>query len=113
MGEMVTIPVEEYKALQLAAEELADLRAYDRATDALARGEEEQVPAEVARRLVAGESPLRVWRQFRGLTQQALAEASGVNRVQIADMESGKGSGSVATLVKLASALGVAVDDLI
>lgn len=113
MGEVVTIPIEEYKALRVAAEELADLRAYDRAKDALARGEEEQVPAAVARRMVAGESPLRVWREFQGLTQQALAEASGVNRVQITDIESGKGSGSVATLVKLASALDVTVDDLI
>lgn len=113
MGETVTIPIEEYKALQVAAQELADLRAYDRTMDALACGEEEQVPAEIARRMVAGESPLRVWREFRGLTQQALAGASGVNRVQITDIESGKGSGSVATLVKLASALNVTVDDLI
>ena len=112
MGEMVTIPVEEYKTLQIAAEELADLRAYDRTMGALARGAEEQVPAEIVRHMVAGESPLRVWREFRGQTQQALARASGVNRVQITDIESGKGSGSVATLVKLASALNVAVDDL-
>lgn len=113
MGEMVTIPIEEYKALRVAAEELADLRAYDRAVDALARGEEEHVPVEVARRMVAGESPLRVWREFRGLTQQALAEISRVNRVQITDIELGKGTGSVATLLKLASALDVTVDDLI
>lgn len=97
MGEMVTIPVEEYQALRVAAEELADLRAYDRARDALARGEEEQLPADIARRMVAGEHPLRVW----------------LNRVQIPDIESGKGNGSVATLVKLAAALGVGVDDLV
>lgn len=38
---------------------------------------------------------------------------SGANRVQITDFQRGKGSGSVATRRKLASALGVAADDLI
>lgn len=113
MGEMVTIPLEEYRALKLAAEDLADLRAYDRATDALAHGEEELVPADIVRRMVEGERPLRVWREYRGLTQMALATASGVNRVQIANIEAGSKSGSVATLRKLAVALGVTVDDLI
>jgi mRNA interferase RelE/StbE len=50
---------------------------------------------------------------FRGLTQQALSDASGVNRVQIANIEAGTASGSVATLAKLATALGVAIDDLV
>jgi mRNA interferase RelE/StbE len=35
------------------------------------------------------------------------------NRVQIADIEAGRKSGSVATLHKLAEALAVTVDDLI
>jgi len=113
MGEMIAIPVEEYRHLRRAAEELVDLRAFDRAKDAMARGEDEQVPADVARRLIAGETPLRVWRDFRGLTQQALSLASGVNRVQIANIEAGTACGSVATLVKLADALGIAVDDLV
>jgi DNA-binding XRE family transcriptional regulator len=108
---MITIPIEEYAALQGAAGELADLRAYDRAKDALARGDDELVPAEVAKRLITRESSLRVWREHRGLTQQALSDLSGVNRVQIANIEAGTKSGSVATLVKLAVALGLTVDD--
>ena len=113
MGEMITIPLDEYKALKLAAEDLADLSAYDRAIDAIARGEEELIPAGYAKRLIAGESPVRVWREFRGLTQMALFEASGVNRVQIADIEAGRKSGSVETIRKLADALGVSIDDLV
>ncbi|MFD2580472.1 hypothetical protein ACFSTD_21615 [Novosphingobium colocasiae] len=91
MGEMIAIPVEEYRDLRRAAEELADLRTFDQAKAAMARGEDEQVPAEIARRLIAGETPLRVWRDFRGLTQQRLSVASGVNRVQIANIEIGHG----------------------
>ncbi|TVQ35089.1 MAG: XRE family transcriptional regulator [Geminicoccaceae bacterium] len=80
---------------------------------ALARGEEELVPAIVLDRLLAGDPPLRVWREHRGLTQTALATASGVHRVVIADIEAGRKRGSLAAHVKLARALNVLVDDLV
>lgn len=53
-----------------------------------------------------------IWREHRGLTPVALAERSGVNRVQISNIEAGEKTGSVKTLKKLADALGVALDDL-
>jgi len=112
MGEMVTIPREEYEALKEAREDLADLRAYDRAKAALASGVDELVPSDVVQRLLEGESPLRVWREYRGLSQTRLALKSGVNRVQIINIESGERNGSVATLRKLADALGVDLDEL-
>jgi len=111
MNEMVTITRDEYQRLVEAAEELADIAAYDRATAAVAAGEE-LIPAEYANRIIDGESPVRVYRDFRGMTQVALSEASGVNRVQIANIESGSKRGSVDTLRKLADALKVTLDDL-
>lgn len=108
---MATIPREEQDRLREAA--VADLRAYDGAKAALAAGEEELVPADYAKRLIAGESPLRVWRELRGLSQVKLGAVSGVNPVQIADIEAGCGTGSVETVRKLAKALGVRVDDLV
>ena len=92
---------------------MAEGAAFDRAIARLARGEDEAVPAQAANRIIEGESALRVYRQYRGLTQTALAQASGVNRVQIADIEAGRKSGSVETLRKLAAALGMTVDDLV
>lgn len=112
MNEMVTITKAEYERLLEAAEDLADIAAYDRAKAALASGADELIPAEYANRLIAGGSPVRVYREFRGLTQVALSEASGVNRVQIANIESGAKRGSVDTLKKLAEALRVSLDDL-
>ncbi len=112
MGEMITIPLDEYQALRHAAEELDDLRAFDRAKVALDAGEDELVPAETLKRLLSGESPLRVWLELRGLTQSSLASASGVNRVLIADIEAGRSKGFHETARKLADALGVAIDDL-
>ena len=113
MGEMISIPLEEYRSLQAAAEDLADLQAYDRAMAQLAKGDEELLPAEFVKRMVSGESPLRVWREFRGLTQTALAEISNVNRIQIADIEAGRKTGSIETVKKLAGALNITLDDLV
>lgn len=113
MTDTVTIPRVEYDRLLAIAEDMADNAAFDRVVARLASGEEEAVPAAFANRIIDGESPLRVYREYRGLTQVALAEASGVNRVQIADIEAGRKSGSVETVRKLAAALNVAVDDLV
>lgn len=113
MNQMVTISRKEYDRLRSAAEDLADLLAYDRAKARLASGEDEMVPAEYADRLLDGENPLRVWRDLRGLTQQALADAAGVNRVQIADIEAGRKTGSVETVARLARALNIDMEDLL
>jgi mRNA interferase RelE/StbE len=113
MNDMVRISRGEYDRLLQAAEELDDLRAYDRAIGALASGAEEQVPAGSVSRILAGESPLRVFRELRGLSQVALAGMSGVNRVQIGDIEAGRKTGSIETVRKLAEALRVAIDDLV
>ena len=55
-------------------------------------------------------NPIKVLREFRGLTQMALAEASGVNRVQLVTIEQGKRTGSIATLKRIAEALSVELD---
>lgn len=109
MNEMITITRAEYDRLREAAEHLADIDAYTRAMAA----NEESIPAEAVKRMVDGESPVRVYRELRQMTQSALAERSGVNRVQIADIESRRKTGSVETLRKLAEALRVTIDDLV
>jgi DNA-binding XRE family transcriptional regulator len=113
MNETVTILRAEYNRLRQASEDLGDLQAYDRAMAALAAGEDELIPAAFAGRLLDGESPLRVYRELRGLAQAELARVSGVNRVQIIDIEAGRKTGSVETLRKLARALRVDLDDLV
>lgn len=112
MNDLVTIPRAEYDRLRAAASDLADLQAHDRAVAQLAAGEDELIPAAFANRLFDGESPLRVYRDLRGLTQAALAEQAGVNRVTVAELETGRKQGSLATLRALADALNVTLDDL-
>lgn len=113
MSETVTIPKVEYDRLRALEEDLADVQAALAVEARLAKGEEELIPVDVVDRLLDGEPPLRVWREFRRLTQSELARAGGVNRVQIVEIEADRNSGSVRTLRKLADALEVTVDDLI
>lgn len=109
MNEMITITRAEYDRLREAAEDLADMQAYDQAIEAGG----EAIPIEAVKRMIDGESPLRVYRELRGMTQSSLATAAGVNRVQIADIEAGRGNGSIDTVRKLAEALHVTIDDLV
>ncbi len=106
MNEMVTIPRAEYEALLAAREDLEDITVYDQAK---AKGGV-SIPDEYVGRILDGESPVRAIRDWRGMTQQQLAEASGVNRIQIVNIESGKRSGSVATLKRIAEALAIDLD---
>lgn len=110
-GEMVILPMADYQKLLEAAEEQADTRAYDLARQRLADGEEELIPAEVVDRLLAGDNPIRVWRDHPGLTGAALAEKAGIAVAYLSQIETGKREGKVETLKAIAAALGVTVDD--
>ena len=112
MDETVTIPKDEYLRLKAIEADMADLIS---AADVLARikaGTEELIPSAVIDRLLAGDAPLTVWRTHRGLPQAELARQSGVNRIQIIDIEAGRKTGSAATLKKLATALQIDMDDV-
>ena len=95
MNETVTIPKAEYERLRALEEDFADIQAALTIEAKIASGEEELIPSDVVDRLLTDEAPLRVWREFRQLTQVALAQASGVNRVQIVEIEAGCSTGSV------------------
>ena len=90
-----------------AATGLTDEQRYDHAKSV----REESFPIEVADRLLAGESSVRVFRDHRGVTQKQLAGAAGINPLYLSQIERGVRTGSARTLSALAEALGVDVDD--
>jgi predicted transcriptional regulator len=106
------LPVDRLKRLVADSEALADAKAYDAAKARLESGADEVVPFEIVRRRLAGESPVKIWREYRGFTQEGLAEASSVSRPMIAAMESKRKTGGVGTLKKLAAALDVDLEHL-
>ena len=113
MNDMITISKAEYEALCTAAEDLADLKAYDMASSMLVNGDEELIPSEFVNRLLNSDNPLKVYREIRGHTQAQLAKLADVNRTTIGEIEIGRKQGSVATLGRLATALSITIDDLV
>ena len=71
--EYVVLPWADYQALFKAAEDAIDGALLDAFSKKLASGEDETVPAAVLDALLAGAHPVKVWREYRGLTQGALA----------------------------------------
>ncbi|TQE98580.1 MAG: helix-turn-helix transcriptional regulator [Spiribacter salinus] len=111
--EYAIVPWKDYETLVRKAEELDDTFAYDRAVAELQQGHDELVPAEVVNRLLAGEPPIRVWREYRGLTQSELAARSGLSQSYVAMLERGARRGTIDKLGRLAQALELDTEDLL
>lgn len=107
------VPIEEWNRVRALAEDAEDIRAADQAVRELAAGYDEAIPVELVRELLDNKHPVYAWRRYRGLTQQALADAAGVGKSYISQIESGAKTGSVKCLTRIATALDVNVDDLI
>jgi len=107
------LPIDEYRALLELVDDAQDAAALTRAAKRYALGEEDTIPAVVVDSLLAGEAPIRVWREHRGLSAAMLSEMTGVTPAHISKLETGKGEPSLALLRKLALALGVDPDSLI
>ena len=110
--EWAIIPFDQYEDLISSAEMLLDIQDYDQAKQRIADGEE-MIPSEVVYALVDGQNRVRVWREYRGLTQQALADQSEISKPYLSQIESGKRTGTAAVLGRLAAALNLDIDDLI
>lgn len=112
--EYAVLPYEEYLKLLALAEDAQDAADAKEAARELASGEDEAIPAEIANRLLSDdEHPLKVWREYRGLTQESLGRVVGVGKSYISQIEAGNKSGSAKVLKKLAETLDVDMDDLL
>jgi mRNA interferase RelE/StbE len=110
--EFAVIPAEALRKLMQDAEMLADVKAYDAAKSRLESGEDELIPLEITERRLQGEPALRVWREYRKLTQEQLAKKAKVSRALIAAIETNRKSGSVSTWKKLGTVLNVSWEQL-
>ena len=114
----VTLRKRDWKAL---VEFLEDIE--DRAAIQAVLAHEEKVGKEVARRdymtgdelrrILDDESPVKVWREKRGLTQRELAEQAEVSPSYLAEIETGKKPGSAAALRKLSRVLAIPMENLV
>lgn len=107
--EFAVLPISEYRDLVKRLEELEDsrdMREY-RANPG------EAFPAAVVNQLMDDISPLKVFREYRGMTLESLGTICGVSAAALSQIENGKREPSVGLLKKLSEALRVDVDVLI
>jgi DNA-binding XRE family transcriptional regulator len=110
--EFALIPIRDFQRLMEDAEMLSDVKAYDTAKTRLEDGGDELVPLEITERRLKGEPALRIWREYRKLTQEQLAKKSRVSRALIAAIETKRKTGSVSTLQRLGAVLDLSWEQL-
>jgi DNA-binding XRE family transcriptional regulator len=106
---LAVVPLAEWQRIVARLEDAEDALAVRR----WRADRSETIPADVVNRLLDGENKIKVWRMHRGLTQQALADACGVSKPYVSQLEANTRLASQAVLRKLASALRVDLDDLV
>lgn len=107
--EFAVIPIELYERLSAVLEDVDDAALADAAR---AADDGFRIPAAVVNALLEGEQPVRVWREQRGLTQDALAAKAGISKAYLCQMETRKRVGALKTLRAIADALAVSVNEL-
>lgn len=94
-------------------EDLQDILDYDAAVLAIERRGEELIPSEVVHAIMDGENPIKVWREYRGLTQQQLAGKVKISKPYLSQIETGKRTGTTEILSAIAKALGISLDEVV
>lgn len=110
--ESAVIPYADYQHFLELLEDEADARTVAEFHEAYAGGREFMIPDEIVRREIAGESPVKLWREHLGLTQQELATRAGISKPYLSQIETGKRHGTVETLSAIARSLDVPLDAL-
>ena len=110
--EWAVIPYEIYQVLVEDSEMLQDMRDYEVAKKAM-ESEEELIPSDVINAILTGERPIKVWRKYRGFTQQQLSNMAGITKAYLSQIENGKRTGTTDVLTNIAKSLGLALDDIV
>jgi len=111
--EWAIVPYETYLQLVEKAEMLQDVQDYDSAKAALERGDDELVPSEVVYAILDGENPIKVWREYRGMSQQEAAENAGISIPYLSQLETSKRKGSLGVLSAIAKVLKVSLENIV
>lgn len=111
--EWAILPYADYLALVEEAEDQEDIRDYNELTAGIEAGTVELFPDSVTVDIINGKNPIKLWREYRALTQQQLAEKVGISVPFLSQLESGKRNSSMKVLVALSSALSVDMDMLV
>ncbi|HLY55739.1 MAG TPA: helix-turn-helix transcriptional regulator [Stellaceae bacterium] len=118
MNDTITLSRADYEAMVERIEDLEDqldLLRFERRIEAVGFAEATKDALDIALvdRLVAGESPVRIWREHRGLSAKALADKARISPPYLSEIEAGRKPGSAAALAALAKALEIGMEMLV
>jgi len=111
--EWAVIPYETYLQLVEKAEMLEDVHDYDSAKADVERGDDELIPGEVVNAILDGENGIKVWREFRRLSQTDLAKQAGISVPYLSQLETNKRKGSLDVVSAIARVLKVAIEQIV
>lgn len=89
---------------------MRDIQDFDYFQSALAQGEEQLFPIEVVDKLLEDQNPIKVFREYRGMTQDELANKIDISIPYLSQLETNKRRGSIKGLTNLAKELGITLD---
>jgi len=109
----VTISRADWKKIVVRLEDADDRAAVRGSLARKAEKKDDALPVALYRKIRAGEHPIRIWREHRGLGLNALARAAGVSAPYLSEIENGAKPGSATALKKIAGALAIDMDELV
>jgi len=104
----VVLPYKEYEAMLASIEDAEDIEAVEMAQV----DNSERFPLAIVERIASGESAIKVFREYRELSQTELSHRANVSRQYISQIESGERTGTAKILKKIAVILSVDLDDI-
>jgi len=113
MADTATLSPIDYEVLTELVADASDLVDTNAVKADLAAGETEAFPFELAERLLNGDHPITVFREYRGITVHRLAEMAGVLPSCLLEIENAHKPGSLDTMAKVAAVLRVPLDLLV
>jgi DNA-binding XRE family transcriptional regulator len=111
--EWAVIPYDTYLQLIEKVEMVQDVQYYDRAKAALEHGDDELIPSEVIYTILDGGNPIKIWREYRRMSQSEVAEKAGISVPYLSQLETNKRKGSRDVLSAIAKALRVSLDHIV
>jgi DNA-binding XRE family transcriptional regulator len=109
MPAFVVLPYEDYEAILDALENVEDIEAIEESKN----DNSERFPLELVERIATGENAIKVFREYRGISQIQLAKQVSVSRQYISQIEHNDRAGTTRILKSIAKILHVELDDIV
>lgn len=106
--EFIVLPIKEYNKLINAFEDFQDIQKIRDYLDSPS----ETFPMEVVLALLEGKSPIKVYREYRGMSQVSLAQKVNVSKQYISQLENRGRAGTTKVLKAIAKTLKIDLSDI-